>query len=156
MTVKTTVQSQWRGRDVKIQGKKVVGKTIYEVGLVIEGQAKLFCAVNWGYLAASITTQAGDGRGTEPGNPTEYQKGATPYGVEPELSSWDMTIQAPDEEFEVFVGTPVFYGPYVEYLHRPFLRPAFDMAMGKVLTIAEKNGRLEFVDYLIPRGQNAS
>ena len=148
---KSTVSLEWKGSEVKIQGRKVVNKSAYEIGLVVEGQAKQLCAVNWGYLAASITTQAYD-KGTEPGNPGEYQRG-NPYGDPPELSSWDMTIQAPDTDNEVYVGTPVFYGPYIEYgtrLHsaQPFLRPALDLAMGKVLTIVKSNAGFEFKDYL--------
>lgn len=160
--IKTTIKKEWHGQEVKIQGKKVVGKTIYEVGLVVEGQAKLLCPKDWGYLAASITTQAWDGRGTEPEDSTKYsrhvktnllKKTADYESAKVQYSLWDMYIQAPKEDMEVYVGTPLEYGPYVEFgtirsRAQPFLRPALDLAMGKTLTIFEQNGRMEFKDYI--------
>jgi hypothetical protein len=165
--IKTTVSQVWHGKEVKVQGQRVTGKTGYEIGLVIEGQAKLLAPKDTGYLAASITTQAWDGRGTEPEDPAKYGKvigGFTALslteGKMPEIkkekrgfSPWEMTIRAPTEYNTVFVGTPLFYGPYQEFGTRrcraqPFLRPALDLAMGKVLTIGIKNGRWEFKDYL--------
>lgn len=151
MTVKTTISKQWKGKEVQIQGKKVVNKSSYEIGLAIEGQAKLLCAVNWGYLAASITTQAFD-KGTSPENPAMFQD-ITPYGKPPSLSEFDMQIESPNTDNLVLVGTPVFYGPYVEFgtvrnNAQPFLRPSMDLAMGKSLTIIESNGKMVFKDYL--------
>ena len=151
MTVKTTISKQWNGKEVKIKGKKVVNKSSYEIGLVIEGQAKLLCAINWGYLAASITTQAFD-KGTNPENPAMFQD-ITPYGAPPSLSEFDMQIESPNTDNLVLVGTPVFYGPYVEFgtvknNAQPFLRPSMDLAMGKSLTIIESNGKMAFKGYL--------
>ena len=63
-----------------------------------------------------------------------------------------MKIKAPTDEDEVLVGTPVDYGPYVEFgtvrsNAQPFLRPALDLAQGKTLTVMEKHGRQEFKEY---------
>ena len=53
----------------------------------------------------------------------------------------------------VLVGTPVFYGPYMEFGTvktdaQPFLRPALALAKGQTGTIIMKNGKLVFKDYL--------
>lgn len=142
--MKVTVDKVWHGAEIKVQGRKVVNKSAYETGLIVEAQAKSLCAVNWGYLAASITTQAPN-EGTEPGNPASFQ-GDTPYGKPPSLSTEDMKIKKPTDQNEVLVGTPVFYGPYVEFGTmyadgQAFLRPALDLAKGKVLSILEENGK---------------
>ena len=137
MSFSQEYQSVWRGQEVKIIGKKVVGKTIFEAGLIVEGNAKSLCPIDTGRLAASITTQAA-GQGTDPKG-----KGAV---------SSDK-IQPPTMDREVFVGTPVFYGPYQEFgtvrnEPQPFLRPALDMAKGKALTLFLYNGRVQFKDYV--------
>jgi len=134
---KQKVRDAWRGQEVKVRAKVATGRTMWEVGLIVEGQAKLLCAIDTGRLAASITTQAND-RGTVPTGP-----GARP----------DDVIQKPSSDREVLIGTPVEYGPYIEFgtvrnRAQPFLRPALDLAKGRTLTILEKNGRLEFKEYL--------
>ena len=138
------VDVKWNGPDVKLRGKRVVGKTNYEVGLIVERQAKELCPVGeypgtgrvGGRLKGSITTQAA-AQGTQPKAPATSQD----------------KIASPNDELEVLVGTAVDYGPYVEFGTRnmdsqPFLRPALDLAQGRTLTIARKNGRWEFKDYL--------
>ena len=142
----STVKQQWNGKDVKIKGKKVINKTAFEIGLVVEAQAKELTRVNFGHLRASITTQSSS-NGTRPETPVA-RPGATgtPY-------SGPMEIAKPVSEDEVLVGTPLFYAPYVEYgtvksTARPFLRPALDLAKGRALTIFEKNGHFEFREYL--------
>lgn len=148
--IKTTINSQWHGDEIKIQCKRVTYKSIFEIGLVTEGQAKLLAAKKTGYLAASITTQAGTGEGTEPGNPAEYGSGViTGEGY----SNSEMTIQAPDEENEVYVGTPLDYAPHVEFgtirqNAQPALRPALALAKGQALTIVKVNGKMQFKEYL--------
>jgi hypothetical protein len=137
VSFKTTVREEWRGKQVKIRGDKVTGKSLFEVGLVVEGQAKLLCAVKTGRLAGSITTQMSD-------------QGSAPRGVGARAGD---LIGRPLSGSVALVGTPVEYGPYVEFgtnrsRAQPFLRPALDLARGKVLTIQEHNGRLEFGDYL--------
>jgi len=131
------VSQIWRGEEVKIASRRVTEKTIWETGLIIEGQAKLLCAVDTGRLAASITTQTED-QGTMPSG-----EGAVATDV----------ISKPGREQEALVGTPVFYGPYIEFgtfttRAQPFLRPALDLAKGRALTLAERNGRIEFKEYL--------
>ena len=136
MTVTTTIQQQWNGRDVKIKGRAVRDKSIYEIGLIVEGQAKLLAPIDTGRLAGSITTQASD-HGSE---------------VESPATAADR-IQPPQSDNEVLVGTAVMYGPYQEFgtvrtNAQPFLRPALDLARGKTLTVTMKHGRYEFKDYL--------
>lgn len=156
--MRVSVDSQWHGKDVKVRGQKVVGKTAFEIGLVVEGQAKLLAPVNYGYLAVSITTQAlgaiGMGgehtsMGTEPSTPKSR---SNPKGPDPGRPL-RMKIASPDEPNEVWVGTPVEYAPYVEFgtvrsPAQPFLRPALDLAKGRVLTITKRNARYEFAEYL--------
>ena len=132
--VKTTMA--WNGADVKIRGRKVVNKTAYETGLVVEGQAKLLAAKDTGRYQGSITTQSAT-KGTE---------------VEAPATAADK-IAPPSDDQEVLVGSAVDYGPHLEFGTvnsdaQPSLRPALDLAQGKVLSIGQKNGRMEFKDYL--------
>jgi len=134
MNVRT--EFDWNGDEVKIIGHRVVRKTAYETGLVVEGQAKVLTPVKTGRLAGSITTQASDHGNNVRSPATDTDK-----------------INAPTDAMEVLVGTAVDYAPYVEYGTRrsgaqPFLRPALDLAKGNVLTIGRKNGKAEFKDYL--------
>lgn len=136
MTTKVTVESQWNGKPVKLAAKRVTGKSAFEIGLIVEGQASLLAPRKTGRLSGSVTTQASD-HGTSPRSPA---------------GSSDV-IQPPDDENEVLVGTAVFYGPHQEFgtVHtdaQPFLRPALDLARGQALTVVQKNGRFEFREYL--------
>ena len=136
--IKTTVESQWNGEEVKIRGNRVRNKSAFEIGLVVERQAKALCPIKSGMLAGSITTQS----------QTE--------GTSPEAPATE-SIQKPGMEGEVFVGTPVEYGPYVEFGTwkmdaQPYLRPALDLAQGKVLTIVEIEAKKQFKEYWFPRG----
>lgn len=135
--IKTTVDSQWNGDKIKVQAKKWSGGTAFELGLIVEGQAKLLAPIDFGRLAASITTQAID-KGTKP---TGHGAVATDI------------IQKPGDTNQVLVGTPVLYGNYIEFgtfkmNAQPFLRPALDLAKGKALTIMQKNGKFFFMEYL--------
>ena len=137
MSIKQEYSSVWRGKEVKIRGKKVIGKSVFEAGLMIEGNAKTLCPIDTGRLAASITTAARlihtipKGEGAVAGD----------------------LIQPPVSDMETFVGTPVFYAPYIEFgtansEPQSFLRPALDMAKGRTLTIVMSNGRAQFKEYL--------
>lgn len=137
MSYKIEVKKVWRGKEVKLRGKRVIAKSVWEVGLVVEGQAKLLCPVQTGRLAASITTQM-KGRGNTPRG-----RGAVALDV----------IRSPLSDNQAYVGTPVFYGPYIEFgttrsAAQPFLRPALALSKGESLTIFMNNGRAEFKDFL--------
>jgi hypothetical protein len=163
--MKTTIEKHWNGDIIKIKGKKVVNKSAYEIGLIVEGQAKLLCPRRYGYLAASYTTQTYN-YGTEPESPSKY-RGTSNFSdeVKSDKLNWSqyadkkparMKIIPPNDPNEVLVGTPVEYGPYVEFgtvkmVAQPHLRPAFDLAKGKVLTIVKINAKYEFADYLFNR-----
>lgn len=136
MSTSVTVESQWHGQAVKIQGKRVVNKSAFEIGLIVEGQAKLLSPVLTGRLAGSYTTQA-LGRGSEIESPATLADRITP----------------PSGDMEVLVGTAVGYGPYVEFGTvrqdaQPALRPALDLAKGQMLTVIYRNGRYEFAEYI--------
>ena len=145
-----TIESQWNGKEVKIRGNRVVGKSAFEIGLIVEAQAKALCPVDLGYLRSSITTQSfTQGSAIEfvpSGEMTQAQYYKTvPEGFKP--------IAKPTDENEVLVGTAVFYAPYVEFgtirsNAQPFLRPALDLVKGRTLTVLEQNGRFEFAEYL--------
>jgi HK97 gp10 family phage protein len=144
-----TLDMKWDGESVKIQGKKVVGKTSYETALKIEGDAKLLCARRYGYLAASINTQTKEG-GTNVENSGKYAKEKAPAGYEGESIK---KIEKPVDDGVAHVGTAVSYASHVEFGTvkmdaQPFLRPAFDLAQGKVLEIGVVNGKSYFKDYL--------
>lgn len=168
MSIKSNVKMEWEGDIVKIQGRKVVNKTAFELGLIIEGQAKLLCPVDYGYLAASINVQT-IGKGTELGKvmgksivtktqtigeKTKYTKPKADH-----KSFWENMpegfekITPSNNPDEVYVGTAVEYGPYIEFGTmkmdaQPFLRPAADLAQGKELTLLKENGKFYFADYL--------
>ena len=149
MKAKMTVEETWNGEDVKIRGKRVTGKTAWETGLIIEGNAKVLSAVNNGYLAASITTQSVE-KGSKTESPSKYGNGKLP--IPDGFKEVAKPANNNSENVLVVVGTPVTYGPYVEFLTRPFLRPAMDMAQGRAISLGEVNGRIEFKDYLVPKG----
>lgn len=167
----SSVKMVWSGDEVKIYGQKAVNKTAYEVGLIIEGQAKLLCPIDLGYLAASINTQSstqGTDLGTVVAKPkamstqaigesTKYTKG--PSKKEQQRNFWEqmpdgfVKINRPADPNMVQVGTAVEYGPYIEFgtvkmNAQPFLRPAMDIAKGKVLTLLKDAGKYFFGDYL--------
>ena len=134
--IKVESSFTWNGDIIKVKGKKVVNKSAYEIGLIVEGHAKVLCPRKTDRLAGSITTQARDHGNNVKAPATASDK-----------------ITAPGDDMEVYVGTAVDYGPYVEFGTRnapaqPFLRPALDLAQGKVLSICMKEGRMEFKDYL--------
>lgn len=141
-----SVTIKWNGEEVKRRAEEAAKLSSFELGLIVQGQAKLLAPVDQGRLRASITTASGAGQRTKPSG-----KGAV---------STDL-INKPSDQFETFVGTPVFYGPYVEYGTvrsdaQPFLRPALDMVKGRKLTVVEtlsKNNKIKgaFGEYLTNR-----
>ena len=140
MSYKQTYKSVWHGKEVKVIGKKVMNKSAFEIGLIVEGQGKLLAPKKTGRLAASITTQARL-MGTQPKG-----RGAVASDL----------IGSPQADMMIYVGTPVEYGPYIEFgtnrtESQAFLRPALALAKGKTLTVLLDNGRAQFKEYLRPR-----
>ena len=136
MAYNATIKKTWNGHEVKIQGKKVIGRSVLETALSVQSQARALCPVDTGRLSASIVVQM-------KGYDLRIPRKATGADI----------IEPPTEDNVAYVGTAVFYGPYVEFGTirsgaQPFLRPAADLAQGKVLTILEKNGRFAFAEYL--------
>jgi hypothetical protein len=135
------VTTEWNGEEVKRRAEALAGKSSFEIGLIVQAQAKLLAPVaikNGGRLRASITTRSGFGQETKPS------------GIN--AVSTDI-IEKPNDPFETFVGTPVEYGPYMEYgtirtRAQPFLRPALDLARGRALTVVQVGARKEFGEYL--------
>ena len=135
--MKSTVTAQWHGDEMKVRAKKVTGKSAYELGLIVEGKAKELAPVDTGRLKGSITTAAYHER-------TTAQTPAT----------WQDSIDPPSDDNEVLVGTAVAYGPHMEFGTiktdaQPFLRPALDLAKGKVLTVVQRNAKMHFGEYLL-------
>jgi hypothetical protein len=132
------VTTEWNGEEVKRRAEALAGKSSFEIGLIVQAQAKLLAPRQTGRLAGSITTASGTGQKTSP-------EGSGAIGSD--------TITAPSDPFETFVGTPVEYGPYMEYgtvrtRAQPFLRPALDLARGRALTVVQVGARKEFGEYL--------
>ena len=99
------LKKKWDGSIVKILGKKVINKSIYEVGLIVEGNAKELAARKYGYLAASINTQF-QGGGDELEDPSKYAKEIPPANHDVNTFR---KIQSPIQDEVVFVGTAVDY-----------------------------------------------
>jgi HK97 gp10 family phage protein len=149
MSIKITAKTIWRGNEVKIQGKKVVGKSTYETGLIVEGQAKELAARKYGYMAASVNTQSKDA-GTELESPSKYGKETPPVGHD--VNTFQK-ITKPNSDIDTLVGTHIDYSPYIEFGTvkmdaQPFLRPALDLAKGNVLNVVTENGKKYFGNYL--------
>jgi len=158
MSVKVDIKKEWEGDIVKIQGRKVVNKTAFEWGLIIEGQAKLLCPIDLGYLAASINVQT-IGKGTELGKVVPNSNNPHVKRKDQHRNFWENMpegfekITPSNNPDEVYVGTAVEYAPYIEFgtmnmNAQPFLRPAADMSQGKTLTLLKDNGNMYFADYL--------
>ena len=148
--IRIDITKKWNGPIVKTQGKKVIDKSVYETGLVIESKAKSFAARRYGYLAASINTQT-KSEGTELESPGKYAKETPPIGHN--VDSFKK-IEKPTEDNAGYVGTAVDYGPHIEFGtvkmdSQPFLRPAMEMAKGNILDIVKINGKKYFLGYLI-------
>jgi HK97 gp10 family phage protein len=149
MSVKVITKSSWKGDLIKVKGHSCMTKSIYEIGLIVEGQAKELCARRYGYLAASINTQF-EGGGTELESPSSYAKETPPASHKVDTFR---KIQKPNNNKTVLIGTAVDYGPHVEFgtvkmSAQPFLRPAADLAQGKTLIIVRNNYKYEFKDYM--------
>jgi hypothetical protein len=135
------VFTKWNGDEVKKRAERLAELSPFEIGLVVQGYAKSLAPVDTGRLRASITTASGTGQRTRPSG-----KGAVDTDY----------ISKPEDKQETFVGTPVEYGPYMEYgtintESQAFLRPALDMARGRALTIVQSGARKQFGEYLNPK-----
>jgi hypothetical protein len=134
---KSGVSFVWNGEEVERRAKQLAEKSPFEIGLFVQGQAKLLCPVDTGRLRGSIQVASGTGQRAAPGGNARY----------------DDYIKAPADRFETFVGTPVEYANWVEYgtgrnSAQPFLRPANDMARGRALHLVQIGARREFAEYL--------
>jgi HK97 gp10 family phage protein len=157
-------KKSWKGEEVILAARNTTNKSNYEIGMMIEADAKMNCPSNDGILRGSISVS---------------DKGKKVDGF-PEA-----------KEDEAFVGTVVDYAPYVEYgsgPHKtnvgsqdfvdkittwamrkgianpwpiikhirkygtdpqPFMRPALDRMNGDVvIDVYIKNGKVEFKDYI--------
>lgn len=137
MSFKQEYKKVWKGEEVKLISKQVMGKSAFETGLIVEGYAKTLCPIDTGRLAASITTQSQTG--------STFPKGRGAVSTD--------LIEPPRSFYETYVGTPVEYAPYNEYgtvklAPQPFLRPALAMAKGETLTVFLANGRAQFKEFL--------
>jgi HK97 gp10 family phage protein len=126
----------WRGNEVKRKADVGLAASLFTIGLVVEGQAKLLCPVDQGRLRGSITVQS-DVDGTNVSGAARASD----------------KINSPREELVVHVGTAVEYGPYVEFgtvrsSAQPFLRPALDNARGRSQRIAITGIRRDFGDLI--------
>lgn len=147
--IRVNLKEKWNGEIFKQKGKKVINKSIYEIGLVVEGQAKELCARKYGYLAASINTQSST-EGTELESPGKYAKETPPEGHNIDTFQ---KIEKPNREGLVYVGSHVDYAIYkemgtIKMNADPYLRPALALAKGETLEIVQINGKKYFLGYL--------
>jgi HK97 gp10 family phage protein len=137
----------WNGDEVVKRAKRLIGKSAWTIGLAVLSDAKALCPVDTGYLAASLMAAS------------SYQDkgfGESSAGIKGKRPARYQHIQQPspfEERADVLVGTAVEYGPHVEFgtirsSAQPFLRPALDMARGKVPTIVQVGARQEFAEYM--------
>lgn len=130
------IETEWHGDEILLRSKPFLSGSLFEIGLFVEGQAKLLCPVDTGQLKSSITTQMQD-QGTE---------------VESPATEKDQ-IKKPAKSNECLVGTAVKHGPWKEYGTKfqdaqPFLRPALAIAQGQVLHLVKKNGKTHFKEFI--------
>lgn len=130
------VSTVWDGEEIKNRAGKLVNKSSFEIGLIVEGYAKELAPVSTGALLGSIMTASGMGQKTS--------------------STDSRPIKKPNKLNETFVGTSLEYAPYQEYgtfkmNAQPFLRPALDMAKGKAPAIVQVGAKKEFGEYLNPK-----
>jgi HK97 gp10 family phage protein len=160
--VRQDVLVTWNGDDVKRRAASLIGKSTWTVGMAVMSDAKLLCPVDYGYLAASImvaskekTTEL-DAVTAKPGKFTKRETKAFSHSSVLLAPPTFRKIKQPgamEANSQVFVGTAVEYGPYIEFGTirsdaQPFLRPALDMARGKVPQIVQVGAKLEFAGYL--------
>ena len=143
--MRTDVLIKWDGQKVLERAKRLEKAAPWTIGLVVLSDAKALCPVKFGYLAASLMASSpsqdkgfGDGAVSGP-KPSRYQHIAPP----------DVFGKTSD----VLVGTAVEYAEHVEYgtfynEAQPFLRPAHDMARGKVLELVKRDAKIHFAEYL--------
>lgn len=147
------IEKWWKGDMVKVAMKKATGKTAFELGLMVEAQAKLLVPVRYGYLAASITTQAFD-RGSPITAPGKYSSRTLPLWAHPPKGF--RVIDKPTDPMNVHVGTPLSYAPHVEFgtrkmVAQPFLRVALALVKGQTLTIMRVNAKFFAAEFLTAR-----
>jgi len=134
MSFDVKVTTNFKERELRLAGFNTMGKSAFEIGLIVQSLAKPLVPVDTGRLRGSITTQARD------------------HGTAMEGGQSGDRIQSPTDPLEVLVGTAVFYSPYIEYgtIRRgaqPFMRPALEQVRGKTQSILAKNSRAEFKDF---------
>jgi hypothetical protein len=102
--MKMTTVLTWNGDKLKTIAHKCMGASVEEMAITVATQAKLFLAgtAKSGMLRGSINWQMMD-----KGSPLDPGIGPKPKGF--------MEVNKPNQENVAFVGTTVFYGPYVEY-----------------------------------------
>jgi hypothetical protein len=152
MSAKIVTKSSWKGDIVKVKGHSCMTKSIYEIGLIVEAQAKELAARRYGYLAASINTQSlSMDHGFE--NPSSYAKETPPSYHKVDTFR---KIQKPSNDETVLVGSAVDYAPHVEFgtikmAAQAFLRPSVDLAQGKTLTVVKLNAKYYLGEYMNAR-----
>jgi HK97 gp10 family phage protein len=128
----TVKLEDWKGQKAKIQADKVINKTVFETAIIVRGQAVALSPVDSGRLRESLVIRM---KNRDVGNPIQAED----------------DIPTPPDKNEANVGTNVNYAEYVEFgtknqRAQPYMRPAFDLAKGRVLKIGIANGKKEFAE----------
>lgn len=135
--LKTEMKLTWNGDKVIERGVNTVGMSAVKLGIIIQGNAVQLCPRDLSRLVKSIIIQ------------TKKETITNSVG-QPESGDY---ISKPSKDDEVLVGTNVDYSWYQEFgtavmRAQPYLRPAFDLANGKALTVIKEAGKNELKEYL--------
>ena len=155
MKIHVDTQLTWNGTDVIARANRVVEKSPYESGLIIEAQAASFCPIDIATLRNSISVR--DNKKTHSigtvvlgdliGSPTENNVALVgtnvKYSRDVEYGTRPHAINSPVK----IKGNWVYIGMHPGTRAQPFMRPALDLSTGKVLTVFETNSKQEFKEY---------
>jgi hypothetical protein len=173
--LKSVSDLKWNGEEVKILGHDTTMLSALAIGLVIQGEAVSECASDSARLRKSIVVQTTDniynspeGAPVESGDVIEKPENDLDVKVGTNVDySWHVEFgtgkHMTDDGAEDFVKNITEWcrkhgidnpWPVIQHIRmhgteaQPFMRPAFDLAKGKTLTILMENGKKIFKDYL--------
>jgi hypothetical protein len=159
-----TTKKSWKGDEVILAARNTTQKSNYEIGMMIEADAKMNCPSNDGILRGSITV-----------SDIGHQVEDFPKAEQDEAFVGTVVDYAPDVEYgsgphKTNVGSQQFIDkmttwclrkgiknpwPIIKHIRKfgtepqPFMRPALDRMDGSVvIDVYLKNGKVEFKDYI--------
>ena len=120
------ITSSFDERKYPEKWEKAMDRALPTIGLFVQGEAMVRVPVLTGRLRGSLTyaTTRGQSNTRNPAHPTDV-------------------VKRPYDKNEVYIGTNVDYGPYVEYgtkrsKAQPYLRPAVDNNRDRILELYQR------------------